>query len=922
VIELAETPAELHEPTIALPELPRREKPGGFPFVMVIAPVIVALVLFAVLRSPYVLIFAVFGPVLGIASVIDQRVGARRRYRRALEDYEGELERSRAEIAAAHERIRRRARTQAPLARDIVRGARCATGLTLGVTSVVGSLRTSGNHAELARHALIVDRMPHTVTASAVVVRGGGADFASVTRAVAVSLLAPDPSARFAVVGERLSGLRAELARSGVEICDPEEAEVLLADVDAQGRAHMDRHEEIVHVKLDGDGEASVTDADGTITRIAPAQLGAPEFEEWLASVAEAQASRHRAERALPSECSLSDVLGQGKAGPGCATFLVGVSGGRAVDLVADGPHAVIGGTTGSGKSELLVSWAVALAAEHTSSELVLLCLDFKGGATFDAIAALPHCTGIVTDLDGDEAVRVAEGLRAELHRREARLRELGLREIPRDDVADGIPRLVVFIDEYQALVHAHPELQEVVADVAARGRSLGIHLVLCTQRPTGTFREELLANAAIRVCLRVELISDSNTLLGVPDGAKLDRQTQGRALVRVGGGMPERVQVARCPDSLISKLAAVEAQRLRAAGAAPPRRICQPPLPFVLPRQSAEPTALELTFGLTDLPEQQVQRPALLRAGEQLFVLGTRGCGRTTTVQTLAEAARDSDWSVTAVPADPELAWDAIARLTVDAECGPALVLFDDFDLLEQRFDDEHRAVLLERVQLLLRSGGATSRSCVFTSRRTSGQLLRVQQQCDRTLRLAHPPRNDWILQGGEAKHWQSSLPPGRGRLEGTLVQVAMPREPGLQRADSIDWLPFDIGEGPVAVVARRTGALRASCIDRGITIEPPPTAATLREAAPTAHVLLGDVEQWLGAFGSLGRISEQRPVIVLGATPGEWRSVFRADPLPPALANSDSRGLLRHPDGRLERLLVRNGVPVGVQKTALASS
>jgi hypothetical protein len=114
----------------------------------------------------------------------------------------------------------------------------------------------------------------------------------------------------------------------------------------------------------------------------------------------------------------------------------------------------------------------------------------------------------------------------------------------------------------------------------------------------------------------------------------------------------------------------------------------------------------------------------------------------------------------------------------------------------------------------------------------------------------------------------------------------------------------------------------LRASCIDRGITIEPPPTAATLREAAPTAHVLLGDVEQWLGAFGSLGRISEQRPVIVLGATPGEWRSVFRADPLPPALANSDSRGLLRHPDGRLERLLVRNGVPVGVQKTALASS
>jgi S-DNA-T family DNA segregation ATPase FtsK/SpoIIIE len=911
--QVAETPAEQQEVALALPERPKLDRPNGFPYVMVIAPVIIAGVLFAVLQSPYVLIFAVFGPVLGIANVIDQRVGGRRRYRRALKEYEHEAEQCLGQARAAHDRIRVRARIATPIAEDIVRGARVnGTAVALGTTSIRGELRTSGANAELASRVSTTVGMPVAVETRCVVVSGEAPGLIALARAVLVGLLATDPSARLAVAGSALGQLRAELLAAGVQLDTCAEADLILA-------AHVPRDvDDRAQLQLEADGSATLVDASGVVTRIVPAQLGAPQLRAWLPTVVEAQDARRRAEQLLPNDCRLDD-LAVAAARPGSAAFLLDAAGVRSVDLISDGPHAVIGGTTGSGKSELLVAWAVALAKHHTSSELTMLCLDFKGGATFDALASLPHCAGIVTDLDGDDALRVSESLRAELRRREQWLRDHGLRDLAPEGVA-GMTRLVVFIDEFQALVGAHPHLQELIADVAARGRSLGIHLVMCTQRPTGTFREELLANCSLRICLRVEQSSDSQTLLGNTDAIKISAAQRGRAWLRIGG-VNSLVQVARAGQPLIERIARHERARLRHAGGAAPHALWHPPLPSLLAASDLPSAGTdELVFGVVDLPSQQARRAATLRAGQQLFVLGAGGCGRTTTIDTLAEAARGTGWEVVRVPRDAEGAWDAIERLSAAPEVAPRhrLVVIDDLDAIEQRLGDEHRAALLDRLHTLLRHASERATSVVVSARRCGGQLLRIQQQCDQTLRLTHATRNDWILQGGEPADWQPNWAPGRGRLGRDLVQVAVGQPTSEEEPAQPRWLPFSAAAGGVAIVARR-GAPIAQALERsGASVLPPPSAATLREHGLGDANYLGDVEQWLGAYGSLARVAEHRDVALIGITPGEWRSLFRADPLPPAVRDLGSRGFLRTPQGTVRRLQVRDGVPIAIEAMA----
>lgn len=910
---VAETPADQVEPALELPTKPERERPTGFPYVMVFAPIVIAGVLYVLLRSPYVLIFAVFGPVMGIANVIDQRFGSRRRYRKALAAYDDQVGECLATARAAHARIRARARARSPLPGDIVAGAGCVSReVVLGTTTLPGELRVAGNNAQLAPRVSAVEGMPFGTEATHIVVLGEGLGLLSVARAAVVALLAADTAASLAVEGAALEVLREELRQAGVALVPLAEAERVVSSDALRGGTQA------IVVNLAVAGDATLTDATGVGTRIRPAHLGAPQLLAWLPRVAVAQAERRRAETALPRSCRVEDLV-QPDNRPGAAAFLLAPSGARPVDLVGDGPHAVIGGTTGSGKSELLVAWALALASAHTSEQLTMLCLDFKGGATFDPLARLPHCGGIVTDLDGDEALRVGESLRAEVHRRERWLREHGLRELPAEGTV-GLTRLVIFVDEFQALIGTHPQLQELIADIGARGRSLGMHLVLCTQRPTGTFREELLANCSLRLCLRVEQVSDSHTLLGTAEAASIAAEDRGRAWLRIGG---ERtlVQVAIASPQLVERVARAENARLRQHGVAAPEPIWRPPLPSVLaPTPPSGLAADELWFGEVDLPERQQRLPATLRAGRQLFVLGASGCGRTGTLRMLERAAAGAGWETVWVPRDSEGAWDAVARLTAGERDKPRrrLVLLDDLDVIEQQFGDEHRATLLERVLLLLRGGAERGTSVAVSARRATGQLLRIQQQCDRTLRLAHVTRNDWILQGGEPADWRDNWPPGRGRLDRSLVQVALAPPATTQQEPAQRWRPFAVGHAPIAVVARRCLPIVRALEAAGLLAAAPPSASALREHGLGDANFVGDVEQWLGAYGSLTRVAEQRDVAMIGLTPGEWRSLFRADPLPPAVRDHGSRGLLRRPDGTVARLQLRDGVPIAVEQSA----
>jgi S-DNA-T family DNA segregation ATPase FtsK/SpoIIIE len=208
------------------------------------------------------------------------------------------------------------------------------------------------------------------------------------------------------------------------------------------------------------------------------------------------------------------------------------------LDLERDGPHGLVGGTTGSGKSELLRSLIAALAANADPRHLTFLLMDFKGGAAFDACARLPHTVGMVTDLDEGLVDRALRALEAELQYRERLLRDAGadnLRAYHEREHSEPLPRLVVVIDEFAKMAREQPELLASLVDVAQRGRTLGVHLILATQRPAGVVNDHIRTNTNLRIALRVQDAEDSLDVIGERDAAELSRHRPGRAYFRLG---------------------------------------------------------------------------------------------------------------------------------------------------------------------------------------------------------------------------------------------------------------------------------------------------------------------------------------------------------------------------------------------------
>ncbi|GAB3164822.1 hypothetical protein GCM10027059_21580 [Myceligenerans halotolerans] len=255
----------------------------------------------------------------------------------------------------------------------------------------------------------------------------------------------------------------------------------------------------------------------------------------------------------LPDDVPLSslhdlDGLPADPAGPRTGSWAVPL--GRATtgtvtwDLVTDGPHLLVAGTTGSGKSELLRALVLGLALQHPPQHLILGLIDFKGGAGLGALTGLPHVVGQVTDLDAALAARALAGLRAELRRRKAVLAEQGVADVAA--LAPGVvPRLVVVVDEFRALTDELPELLPGLVRIAAQGRSLGVHLVLATQRPAGAVSADVRANVTARLALRVTDPLESRDVVDCPDAAALPVDRPGRAVLRIGSGTPAVLQCA-----------------------------------------------------------------------------------------------------------------------------------------------------------------------------------------------------------------------------------------------------------------------------------------------------------------------------------------------------------------------------------------
>ena len=220
----------------------------------------------------------------------------------------------------------------------------------------------------------------------------------------------------------------------------------------------------------------------------------------------------------------------------------VGYDGPFHLDLRRDGPHALVAGTTGSGKSEFLQTLVASLAVANRPDQLTFVLVDYKGGSAFKDCARLPHTVGMVTDLDNHLVSRalVVAGRRAAPSRAPARRARrqgprglLGLQR-SRPDLP-AIPRLVLVIDEFASLVAELPDFVQGLVGIAQRGRSLGIHLVLATQRPSGVVSADIRANTNLRISLRVTDDNDSRDVIDAPDAARILPSQPGRAYVRSG---------------------------------------------------------------------------------------------------------------------------------------------------------------------------------------------------------------------------------------------------------------------------------------------------------------------------------------------------------------------------------------------------
>jgi S-DNA-T family DNA segregation ATPase FtsK/SpoIIIE len=364
-----------------------------------------------------------------------------------------------------------------------------------------------------------------------------------------------------------------------------------------------------------------------------------------------------------------------------------------AIDISRDGPHALVAGTTGSGKSEFLQALVVSLAMANRPDALNFVLVDYKGGSAFADCERLPHTVGMVTNLDARETERALASLDAELKRRERVLRDMNAKDVDAAWAKDadtaarrGLARLMIVIDEFAELRTELPDFIDGLVRIARVGRSLGVNLVLATQRPAGVVTPEMQSNINLRIALRVTDRTDSSDILGSGEAALISPSTPGRGYVRTGpSAAPVAFQTARVAgirpgvqrtvrvlprkaalvwDTLglpakfpktasqqhqqtdhddtdlraLVNLVTTATQRLNIPKNPSPWLL---PLPAVLPLekfQNQDVPDQAIVLGLEDVPGEQSQRSLTwdVRTGSHLLFIGGSMSGRTSALRTI----------------------------------------------------------------------------------------------------------------------------------------------------------------------------------------------------------------------------------------------------------------------------------------------
>ncbi len=354
----------------------------------------------------------------------------------------------------------------------------------------------------------------------------------------------------------------------------------------------------------------------------------------------------------------------------------------------AHGPHGLVAGTTGSGKSEILMTYILTMASLYHPYEAAFLIIDFKGGGMGNQFRDLPHTLGVVTNIDGKGIRRSLTSIKAELTKRQQLFKEAAvdhidayIRAYKNGQVSEALPHLIIIVDEFAELKAAHRDFMDELISAARIGRTLGIHLILATQKPKGQVDDQIWSNARFRLCLKVQTPEDSTEVIKTPLAAEI--KEAGRAYFMVGNneifelfqsaysGAPANAEefsgqqsfrisavdfagrrtviyqsrkkqassqseaIPTQKDMLLEKIIAFcEKQQIRKLP-----DICAPPLPALLAYtpSGAEETPLCITarLGIYDHPARQLQEEYILdMTAAHLLIIGSVQTGKTNALQ------------------------------------------------------------------------------------------------------------------------------------------------------------------------------------------------------------------------------------------------------------------------------------------------